>query len=469
LAQIIGLRHVDGRRRVMASVNPCVTALTSALARVRSGSAGRAGSLAECFNRIETCEPLVRALLPDPCWRARVEDAATGNVASHCKPLHGLLLGVKDVIAVEGFSTRCGSALPPELHGLSSEAVAVTKLRAAGMTVLGKTVTTEFAGPDAGATANPWDLRRTPGGSSSGSAAAVAAGMVHCALGTQTKGSIGRPAAFCGVCGFKPTFGRVPMDGIAVYSPSADTIGTFTPNASDAALVAATLIDCWDSTAHDDIRATGPPVLGVPGGAYLQSFSKESLDHFWAALDDFARAGICIERVHGVMDDFGDVTARHEAMTMFEWARTLSGRWASHGSHFRSKSATEMTAGLAVSEETAASARQGRCRLRGQLEAAMDAAGVDLWITPGTMQGIAPMGLSDTGDARAQLPFTHAGLPTCSLPSGLALQASGPPLPVAVQLAARFGQDEALLAWCAHLEACSIAHNLRPAADDAAS
>merc|ERR1719421_2642930 len=115
------------------------------------------------------------------------------------------------------------------------------------MIVAGKTVTTEFACADAGPTANPWNLSHTPGGSSSGSAAAVATGEVHVALGTQTVGSVNRPAAFCGVSGYKPTYGRVPTDGVAVYSPSADTVGFFTGDAAGMALVAAHAVDAWDA------------------------------------------------------------------------------------------------------------------------------------------------------------------------------------------------------------------------------
>ena len=143
-------------------------------------------------------------------------------------PLFGALVGVKDIFHVDGFVTRAGSELPPELFA-GPEASCVTALRAAGALILGKTVTTQFAYFAPGPTRHPLSTTlgetRTPGGSSSGSAAAVAAGFAPLALGTQTIGSIIRPAAFCGVVGFKPSFGRVATDGVIPLSPSADTVG----------------------------------------------------------------------------------------------------------------------------------------------------------------------------------------------------------------------------------------------------
>jgi len=172
-------------------------------------------------------------------------------------PLFGIPIGVKDIFRVEGFDTHAGSRLPAdELSG--SQSAAVTTLEAAGALVLGKTVTTEFAYFSPGATRNPHDPARTPGGSSSGSAAAVAAGLCPCALGTQTIGSIGRPASYCGIVGFKPSYGRIPAEGIIPLAPSLDHVGFFTRDVAGARLVASQLCDGWTIQGSRSRRPTRP-------------------------------------------------------------------------------------------------------------------------------------------------------------------------------------------------------------------
>ncbi|MDQ3007957.1 MAG: amidase, partial [Chloroflexota bacterium] len=158
--------------------------------------------------------------------------------------LFGALVGVKDIFHVEGFVTQAGSRL---LSGLlqGTEAKSVTRLKEAGALIFGKTVTTEFAYFFPGPTRNPHNPEHTPGGSSSGSAAAVAAGFCHMALGTQTIGSIIRPAAFCGVVGFKPTYDRISREGVIPLSPSLDHIGFFTSDVETAKHAAAVLIGDW--------------------------------------------------------------------------------------------------------------------------------------------------------------------------------------------------------------------------------
>jgi Asp-tRNA(Asn)/Glu-tRNA(Gln) amidotransferase A subunit family amidase len=189
-------------------------------------------------------------------------------------PLFGVALGVKDAFHVDGLPTRAGSRLPPEvLQG--PEGPCVAALRQAGALVVGKTVTTEFTYFAPGPTRNPRNPKHTPGGSSSGSAAAVAAGLVPLALGTQTIGSITRPAAFCGVVGFKASYGRISRDGVIPLAPSLDQVGFFTAGVDGAARVAPLLVREWRH-AHPE----GRPVLGVPEGPYLESASPEGLAHF---------------------------------------------------------------------------------------------------------------------------------------------------------------------------------------------
>ena len=198
---------------------------------LRSGRQPLDEYIGETCARIEQLEPRIRALLPEPGRRERLIAEAKAlrerfPEPDRRPPLFGILVGVKDIINANGFPTRAGSTLPPEVFA-GPEATCVRRLRAAGALVLGKTVTTEFAYLDPGPTANPSDPARTPGGSSSGSAAAVAAGYAPLALGSQTVGSVIRPAAFCGVVGFKPSYDRIPTDGVLCFSRSVDCVGLF--------------------------------------------------------------------------------------------------------------------------------------------------------------------------------------------------------------------------------------------------
>src|SRR5690606_16531226 len=185
--------------------------------------------LEQMCRRIDHIDPEVKAMLPesDRLHRLRAEAALLreqSQTPDDYPPLFGALVGVKDVFHVDGFVTRAGSEVPPELFA-GPEAAVVRLLREAGALIAGKTVTTEFAYMEPGPTRNPHNLEHTPGGSSSGSAAAVAAGMVNLAVGTQTIGSVIRPAAYCGIVGFKPTLNRIPTEGLVYFSPTIDHVG----------------------------------------------------------------------------------------------------------------------------------------------------------------------------------------------------------------------------------------------------
>ena len=192
-------------------VNPAPLAQTVSLLRV--GGRDLASYVDEMCDRVDAVDPAIQALLPEPGRRERLLTEAAGLERRYPQPasrppLYGALVAVKDIFHVHGFVTRAGSNLPPELFA-GAEASCVTQLREAGALILGKSVTTEFAYFEPGPTRNPHALDHTPGGSSSGSAAAVAAGLCQLAVGTQTIGSVIRPAAFCGVVGFKPSLDRI--------------------------------------------------------------------------------------------------------------------------------------------------------------------------------------------------------------------------------------------------------------------
>ena len=403
--------------------------------------------LAAWRERFLELEPRVRAFVEEPGRERRLERELrttrerTGRDPA-AAPLRGLLLGVKDIFRVDGLATRAGSRLPPEeLAG--EEAECVTALRAAGALVIGKTVTTEFAYFAPGPTRNPRAPGRTPGGSSSGSAAAVAAGLCDLALGTQTIGSIGRPAAFCGVVGYKPSYERISRSGVIPLAPSVDHVGLFARSVAEIERAAPVVVQRWRS----GIVAARGARLGVPVGPYLEKAAIEGKVHFASVLAALARRGWPIVEV-AVMRDFEEIDTRHRLLVAAEAAAVHADWFARFGELYAPKTVELIQRGQSISAAELERARTGRFRLRAELHAAMEQHGLGLWISP-PATGPAPEGLESTGDPVMNLPWTHAGVPTLVVPAG----ATAEGLPMGLQLAARFGADEELLAWGREIEA----------------
>jgi Asp-tRNA(Asn)/Glu-tRNA(Gln) amidotransferase A subunit family amidase len=399
--------------------------------------------LAAC-DRIEECDPAIGAFLPEPGRRARAsEDALVIRDRWAGSPLMPLLywlpLGVKDVFRVDGLPTRAGSALPPEVLD-GAQAAAVTRLRDAGAVVAGKTVTAEFAFFAPGPTSNPRAPGRTPGGSSSGSAAAVAAGLVPLALGTQTIASIIRPAAYCGIAGFRPSHGRVPTAGVIAFAPSLDTVGWFAPEVAGLARAAAALCDDWQA-----VGQAGLPVLGIPSGPYLEHASKDALAAF-AETAALLRAGGFTVREVPALPDFAVAQRQLFVITRYELAREHAARFARYGELYRPQTAAAIREGLAIPAAEHLAALRWQAALQRDLPGLMHDAGIDAWITPAAT-GPAPAGLASTGDPVMSVPWSLAGLPALSLPAG---EVGG--LPVGLQCVGRPGEDERLLALAAALE-----------------
>jgi Asp-tRNA(Asn)/Glu-tRNA(Gln) amidotransferase A subunit family amidase len=356
-------------------------------------------------------------------------------------PLFGAVVGVKDMIHVEGFPTRAGSHLPAEvLQGPQAECI--TRLRRAGALILGKTHTSEFAYSAPTPTCNPHHPEHTPGGSSSGSAAAVAAGLCPIAMGTQTTGSIIRPAAFCGVVGFKPSYDRISRSGVIPLAPSIDHLGFFTISVTDAIRVASLLCDDWQP--RDLPRSK--PVLGVPEGPYLERVTDEGKAHFESVCQRLVLAGFEIEFVPA-MHDFDAIAARHNLLLSAEAALVHAEWFAAYGTRYHPQTAQMIRRGKQIDTSSLTRARDGRERLRAELMTLMGAFGLDLWLSPAA-PGPAPRGLDYTGDAIMNLPWSHSGLPAVSLPAGT--NSAG--LPLGLQVAARWYADEALLIWSLALE-----------------
>ncbi|GLW55654.1 amidase [Kitasatospora phosalacinea] len=350
-------------------------------------------------------------------------------------PLFCVPVAVKDVLRVDGLPTRAGSALPAGVFA-GPQAAAVDRLRDAGALVAGKAVTAEFAMSAPGPTRNPHHPEHTPGGSSSGSAAAVGAGLVPLALGTQTIGSVIRPAAYCGVVGFKPTSGRIPLDGVVPYAPSLDAVGLLADGLPLAAAAAAVLCDGWRTP--DPLPA---PVLGVPDGPFLRRAEPESLAAFAAQVRALAEAGFTVRRVP-FPDDFDEVTAALWTVTRYEAARSHAAWFPRYGHLYRPQSAALVRQGLPLTGAEHARALRRRAEFRERLAGRTADAGVDLWITP-SATGPAPRGLDATGDPTPCVPWSWAGWPALSLPAGR----SRGGLPLGLQCAAPARCDERLLAW----------------------
>ncbi len=418
--------------------------LTDLATDLRSNTLELSTYLAQVCNYLDKAEPKVQALLPEPDRRARLLAEANALQArfpdpANRPPLYGALVGVKDIFQVDGYPTRAGSKLPAELFE-GPEATCVEMLRESGALILGKTVTTEFAYFAPGPTRNPHNLAHTPGGSSSGSAAAVAAGFCPLALGTQTIGSVIRPAAYCGIVGFKPSYNRIDPAGLIFVSPSLDHVGLFTQDVAGMILAAAVLCQDWRpdlANATSDQR----PVLGIPDGPYLTQASAEGLAEFKAQLAHLEEAGYIIRQV-STLEDIEAIDQYHRRLMAAEMAQVHLDWFARYEDRYRPQTVELIQMGKTVSREEINAARIRKNTLENKLETLMEQVGIDIWVSPAA-PGPAPQGINSTGDPAMNLPWTNAGLPTITVPAGRS--ANG--LPLGLQLAASFMNDERLLAW----------------------
>jgi Asp-tRNA(Asn)/Glu-tRNA(Gln) amidotransferase A subunit family amidase len=420
--------------------------LSSGIEKTRNEEFDVRGQIGELVDRVDALDGQVQAMISEVGRRERLL-AEVGRLrqryldAGEQPALFGALVGVKDIFRVEDFLTRAGTELPADLFA-GPEAICVRQLRDAGALVLGKTVTTEFAYFEPGPTRNPHNLGHTPGGSSSGSAAAVAAGFCHLALGTQTVGSVIRPAAFCGIVGFKPSYGRICADGLIFFSPTVDTVGLFAQDVDGMRLAAAVLCRDWD-----DARKGRKPVLGIPEGPYLEQATAEGLAVFGEQVAHLERVGYQVHRVPA-LGDIDQINRRHRLLISGEVARVHADWFPSYEKLYRPRTAEIIREGQRVGDGALEEAGEGCLELRGELERVMRNRGIDVWICPSAI-GPAPEGLETTGDPIMNLPWTHAGLPALSLPGGQAENG----MPVGLQCIGRFMGDEGLLHWGEGLEA----------------
>ena len=391
-------------------------------------------------------EPLIHAFIPEENRFKRLHQEAKTLQNRFPKqekrpPLYGLLLGIKDIFHADGFPTQAGSYLPTrELRG--KQASSVSKLIEAGMLVAGKTVTTEFAYFAPGPTRNPHNTDHTPGGSSSGSAAAVAAGLVDVALGTQTIGSIIRPASFCGVVGFKPSYGRVPADGVIPLSPSLDHIGVFSHYAELISRALTLLIADWKVLPATKSR----PFLAVPIGEYLDNVDGEMQLHFENTIDRLKAAGYQVKEINP-FKDFQSIVERHNLILAVQAAQVHSAWFERYHYLYHPRTAALIETGQKIKDSDVEKVLIEVQQFKLDLSTLMDIHGIDAWISPAA-KGAAPRGLASTGDPVMNLPWTQAGFPTLGLPSGI----NSDGLPLGLQITADFNRDEDLISWGAAIE-----------------
>lgn len=426
--------------------------LATTAAMLRTGALDLHEYIDVTLRHIEIDDALIQSILPEPNRRERLQREATQLLAEWPNPamrpsLFGLLVGVKDVFHTDGFTTRAGTEVPPEAFA-GEEAVVVTRLRRQGALILGKTVTTEFAFAEPGATRNPHNLAHTPGGSSSGSAAAVAAGFAALAVGTQTIGSVIRPAAYCGIVGYKPTLHRIPSSGMVYFSPTIDHVGLFTQDAKGMKVAASALLDDWR-----DVSGILPrPSLAVPVGEYLLQTSLPGLEAFETQVARLREAGVRVVAV-AALEIVDELNTLHRQMVAAEFARQHAEIFPRYAELYRPRTRELIATGQAVGDAELEMMRQNILLLREELEAALDESGVDAFISPAA-PGSAPEGIGATGDPAMNLPWTHAGMPAITLPAGR--DENG--LPLGLQMVARFGDDEELLEWAISLESILIPH-----------
>ena len=438
--------------------------VAAAARAIREGEVSAVELMSALLARCSELEPQLRV------WVTLDEDAAMDaarlrdrELASEGPrgPLHGVPIGIKDIYYTRGVKTTACSAILADFVP-DYDATAIVKLRQAGSVIMGKTVTTEFACGDPPPTRNPWNHEHTPGGSSSGSAVGVAAKMFPASLGSQTGGSVLRPAAYNGVVGLKPTFGRISRHGVVPVSASLDTMGHYGRSVEDTAL----LLDAmsgYDPNDPGSVDARIPdfhaasltpqdaPRIGLVRKHFWEKASRETRDHTDSIAQRLADAGAIVEDVELPTDHFGKLRTGFDEML---WAHRIlmttegadahrewfDGRADDYSPNVR----RVIEDGLKASAVDYLKAKQVQAAFSRDMGEAMRP--FDVVMTPATPTA-APRDLSSTGDPMFQSPFTFGGFPTISLPSGF----DGEGMPLGVQLGAPHWEESKLLsvaAWC---------------------
>jgi aspartyl-tRNA(Asn)/glutamyl-tRNA(Gln) amidotransferase subunit A len=397
--------------------------LTELAASIADGRLSPVELVDRYLDRIDEVDEAVQAWRQVDSVRARREAEVLAQEAKDGRlrgPLHGIPLGVKDIIDAAGLPSRCNSRSRADIAPASADAEIVLQLKRQGMIVLGKLHTTEFAFFDPSPARNPHNIAHTPGGSSSGSGAAVASGMVPAALGTQTVASVNRPAAYCGISAFKPSTRSTSTHGIAPLAPSYDTVGFYGFSVDDATTLYEAAASPFATTrAASSARKPSVVVLDDP---HLGAATSEVRSSLSRAADLLGKAGHEVSTIASAVS-FEQIFTLQRSTMLFELGRNYRYALDLAPGQIGEKFIAAVHDGLALNMERYLSERSTLDRLRGELLAAHGEADVFLWpAAPDT----APEGIGWTGDPRFISPWTSIGGPIVTIP--LATAKNGLPL-----------------------------------------
>ncbi len=404
----------------------------------------------ETLARIELTEPSLKAWVTIDSEGAKeaaarlTREAEEGHLRS---PLHGIPLGVKDIFNTAGIQTTMGSPLFKD-YVPKADAAIVAQLKEFGAVVLGKTQTTEFAGHDPAPTCNPWNLTHTPGGSSSGSAAAVAAGVVPYALGSQTGGSITRPASYCGVIGVKPTYDLISREGVYPLSWSLDHVGFFTATVEDASILLNVISKIETEKPQQPLR------LGVPDRYFKENSDPEVSEVFNYTVRKLEENGAEIRRIT-LPKSFNYAHSTHRVIMSAEAAAVHEQLFLKHFGDYRPYLRGQVASGLLLSSSTYLHALRIQAIYRKEMLGIFTEC--DAVATPASTSA-APRGLEWTGDPAFNSVWSLAGFPTINIPMGLTENG----LPIGLQLSTAPNLESKLLGAATFCEKVLRFHSFPP-------
>ncbi|HWG46694.1 MAG TPA: amidase [Gemmataceae bacterium] len=410
---------------------------------IRHGRLSPVDLIKSCLERIDRFEDRVHAwvFVDREGALARAEECAAEIKRGQWRgPLHGIPLGIKDIFDVFDWPTAAGSRLWKNSIARQDAAV-VRRVRQAGAVFLGKTVTTQYASFDPPPTRNPWNLTRTPGGSSSGSAAALACGMCMGALGSQTGGSITRPASYCGVAGCKPTFGRVSCDGVVPLAPSMDHPGPLARCVRDLEILLSTIAS-GNPKSESRNPKSDVPCLGRLRGLFESKADPSVTKMMDEVTETLRERGAIVEDV-SLPASFAEVLPRHRTVMAVEAAVFHQERLRHHADDYDPWIRSLLDEGLRCPAPEYARCKDHQELLRHEMEDCFES--VEVLLTPATT-GPAP-DADSTGDPAFNSPWSYIGFPTISFPTGRSPEG----MPLAIQLVGRpWGEDELfpVAVWC---------------------
>lgn len=434
---------------------PCDLCVSEAMISLKAGELTSLRLVESCLDRIDLCDQKIKA------WALIDREGAleaAQNLDQELKggksrgPLHGIPLGIKDIFYTEGMQTESGSKICSGFIP-SFDATSVKRLKEAGAIILGKTHTTEFALFDPAPTRNPWNTAHTPGGSSSGSGAAVATGMCLAALGSQTLGSVLRPASYNGIVGFKPHYGRISTHGVVPLSWTLDHVGILSRSVTDCVILFQSLAGYDSEDLHSldksipdsliQLKAGQPPRIGLVKQYFYDHADSEMCAQTDTCADIFRQAGADVEEVL-LPDSFAEIFENGLVIMKVEAATSHKKMFSEQKNNFSPKIREFIEEGLSYEATAYAEAHQNRLRQMADMEPLYHK--FDAFITPGAPSA-APIGLDYTGSPIMQGPWTILEVPTINLPAGLDKDG----LPLGIQLAGQPLSDGILLStahWC---------------------